>query len=52
MAWMLNVTVFPGTASFSSGGWEVILRGSAACKNQKRNVIFAHKALNSSLQLK
>ena len=35
MAWMLNVTGLPGTASFSSGGWEVIIGGSAACENRK-----------------
>ena len=35
MARMLNVTGLPGTASFSSGGWEVIIGGSAGCENRK-----------------
>ena len=52
MASMLNVTSFPGTASFTSCGWVVILGGSAECENTKQNAgvtFLSHKILKPDL---
>ena len=37
MAWTVNVTSWPGTASFNPFGSVVMQGGSAVCRNRKRD---------------